>query len=46
MTIKRAGTEMILEVKVDSYDEFVYRITELSQLTAEQLKVREAWLKK
>jgi predicted metalloprotease with PDZ domain len=46
MTVKRAGKEMTIEIKVDSYDEIAYRITGLSQPTIEQLRTREAWLKR
>lgn len=44
LTVKRAGEDREILFKVGSRDQEVYNLTELSQPTADQLKIREGWL--
>ncbi|HJQ67907.1 MAG TPA: PDZ domain-containing protein [Blastocatellia bacterium] len=44
LTIKRGGQEKSIDMKVGSRGVIGYKIIELTQATAEQLKVRERWL--
>ena len=44
--IKRGGSEKTIDVEIGSRVEPSYKIVEASKPTAEQLAVREAWLKK
>lgn len=44
LVIKRAGTEQTLDLEVGSRDETRYKLVDIPGPTAEQLKIREAWL--
>jgi S1-C subfamily serine protease len=46
LSVKRGGKDQALTMTVASREEQRYKIVELPQPTAEQLKVREAWLKR
>ncbi|HZS45567.1 MAG TPA: PDZ domain-containing protein [Blastocatellia bacterium] len=45
-SIRRGAIEKTLDLKIGSRDQVNYQITELPSPTPDQLKVREAWLKK
>jgi C-terminal processing protease CtpA/Prc len=44
--LKREGANQMVEVQVGTRTETGYNVVELPNPTAEQLKVREAWLKR
>ena len=46
LRIRRAGTDRDLEIPVGSVEIVSYRIVDSASPTAEQLKIREAWLKR
>jgi predicted metalloprotease with PDZ domain len=46
LSVKRDGKDQTLTMKVAGREEMRYRIVELPEPTAEQMKVREAWLKR
>jgi C-terminal processing protease CtpA/Prc len=45
LAIKRGETDSMVNVQVGSRTDTSYKISELSNPTPEQLKIREAWLK-
>jgi predicted metalloprotease with PDZ domain len=44
VVIKRNGVDKTLKVKVGSRDEFTLKVSEVSQPTPEQLKIRAGWM--
>jgi predicted metalloprotease with PDZ domain len=46
LRIRRGGTEQSLSMTIGSRDDITYRIVEDAAATPEQLKVRDAWLRR
>jgi predicted metalloprotease with PDZ domain len=45
LSVKRAGDDQTLDVEVGSRNEMGYKIREIPNATAEQLRIRERWLR-